>query len=216
MYSEAKRMADYAVSQTWLTGIGAVLVFGSLLLALQANKAARGAVDVTRSMGRAQTRAYLSISSAYFYVSGEADIVLGIRNTGLTPVKWFDVASRVKRIKSGDDAEFTANSENVEVTRWNKTIYGEEVCIPAFSLVPTEYPSIREMRKDLRDSQGYGIAVEGFLRWETIFDEVFESEFYFFSGGSPNAADKNGRITMAHPSIQLGTYKILNAKNDDD
>lgn len=62
MHFEAKRMANYAFAQTILTGIGALLVFGSLVLALQANKAAIEAVSVTRKIGYGELRPYVSLA----------------------------------------------------------------------------------------------------------------------------------------------------------
>ena len=59
MYEQAERMADFTVTQTVLTGIGALLVLGSLFLAWQANRAAVNAVSVTQRIGNRQLRAYV-------------------------------------------------------------------------------------------------------------------------------------------------------------
>jgi len=44
-------MRDYAYVQTWLVGIGTVLLFVTLILTLMANKAAQAAVEITRTVG---------------------------------------------------------------------------------------------------------------------------------------------------------------------
>lgn len=61
MNDATQRMADYTYWSTILVGIGTALLFITLALTRQANQAARDAVEVTRQMGVAQMRAYLSI-----------------------------------------------------------------------------------------------------------------------------------------------------------
>lgn len=92
MYAEAKRVSSEATYQTWLTGIGALLVFSSLLLALRANKAARDAVAVTREVGDRQLRPYilsdgLEVVDTAHVVDGHHgwNVVFKWRNHGHTP-----------------------------------------------------------------------------------------------------------------------------------
>mgnify|MGYP006909091071 CR=1 FL=1 len=64
MNAATQRMADYSFWSTVFVGIGTILLVGTLLLTLQANKAARAAVKVTRDIGNHQLRAYLGVLDA--------------------------------------------------------------------------------------------------------------------------------------------------------
>jgi hypothetical protein len=59
MNDATQRMTYYAKLQTWAVGIGTVLLFGTLWLAWQGNKAAFRAVKITKDIGNKQLRAYV-------------------------------------------------------------------------------------------------------------------------------------------------------------
>ena len=92
MYAEAKRAADYSLWQVAITLIGTILVFGTLVSALMANKAAWGAVAVTRDVGDRQLRPYV-LSDGLEIVDTENvtdghfgwNVALKWRNHGHTP-----------------------------------------------------------------------------------------------------------------------------------
>lgn len=92
MNEATHQMADYAKYSTWLVGIGTVLLFVTLWLTRQANRAAQAAVDVTRELGQAQVRAYVSWHRAKIHHSTDAlgllaaiDFIPVIKNTGQSP-----------------------------------------------------------------------------------------------------------------------------------
>lgn len=60
MNEATQRMALYSLISTVLVGLGTGLLIWTLALTRQANSAARGAVEVTRMIGEAQVRGYLS------------------------------------------------------------------------------------------------------------------------------------------------------------
>lgn len=60
--SATQAMAAYAYWSTILVGVGTALLFVTLYLTYQANRAAQAAIAVTRDIGQAQTRAYVGIS----------------------------------------------------------------------------------------------------------------------------------------------------------
>jgi hypothetical protein len=60
MNRATQRMADYAFWSTVFVAIGTVLLVGTLILTWMANRSAQAAVAVTREIGEAQVRAYLT------------------------------------------------------------------------------------------------------------------------------------------------------------
>lgn len=89
MNDATQRMADFAYAQTWLVGVGTALLFVTLWLTWQANKAAQAAVAVTREMGMKQVRAYLFCESVSIDWAADRDsirhVVLMWKNSGLSP-----------------------------------------------------------------------------------------------------------------------------------
>lgn len=95
MNDATQEMRDYAYIQTWLVGFGTLLVFGSLVAALLANRAAFDAVRVTREVGEKQTRAYVGFEniSPNFVVEEKSGVARHIvfscnfKNTRQTPAE---------------------------------------------------------------------------------------------------------------------------------
>jgi len=92
MNAATQDMRDYALYSTIFIGIGTVLLVVTLYLTGQANRAAVESVAVTRRIGEAQTRAYLSFDSidAGYIAQADGEITgirlrPNIRNTGQTP-----------------------------------------------------------------------------------------------------------------------------------
>jgi hypothetical protein len=91
MNDATQRMTYYAKLQTWAVGIGTVLLFGTLWLAWQGNKAAFRAVKITKDIGNKQLRAYVHLSEARAVISlGDSPHIAGvltINNAGQTPAR---------------------------------------------------------------------------------------------------------------------------------
>ena len=88
MNDATQDMREYSFYSTLLVGIGTVLLFVTLFLTWQANRAAQDAVTVTREIGEAQIRAFLfvggeQITSDYHSVIPEIEIM--VFNHGQTP-----------------------------------------------------------------------------------------------------------------------------------
>jgi hypothetical protein len=64
MNTATQKMAGYAYLSNWFVGVGTALLFVTLGLTRQANKAAQEAVAVTREIGQAQVRAYLTVADS--------------------------------------------------------------------------------------------------------------------------------------------------------
>lgn len=98
MNDATQRMADFAYAQTWLVGIGTVLLFVTLWLTWQANQAAQNAVAVTDRIGQAQVRAYISVDPAALpkLVIGEVpECRFSVKNYGQSPALKVSVVSAV-------------------------------------------------------------------------------------------------------------------------
>lgn len=95
MDQATQRMVDLSEKQTWLIAIGTFLLFTTLLLTLQANraairaaKAAERSVDVTQDIGQRQIRAYVTVWDVHihnFRKGGHPFIRYVIDNRGQTP-----------------------------------------------------------------------------------------------------------------------------------
>ncbi|MEI4197856.1 hypothetical protein [Roseovarius sp. E0-M6] len=83
-------MRDYALYSTLLVAVGTALLFYTLWLTRQANAAAQAAVDVTREIGEAQVKAYLSIKrmKGVLHTAGDnpfVEIWATVKNSGQSP-----------------------------------------------------------------------------------------------------------------------------------
>lgn len=103
MEEATRGMADLAQYQTWLIGIGTALLLVTLWLTRQANKAAtkaavaaEEAVKVTRELGQAQIRAYLTCASADIILeSNWLGCWATIRNSGSSPARDVEIVATI-------------------------------------------------------------------------------------------------------------------------
>lgn len=85
MNKATQEMRDYAYAQTWLVGIGTVLLFGTLWFAWQGNKAAFRAVNTTKDIGDKQLRAYVHVGVNVTSRADHFEIKVTGTNHGQTP-----------------------------------------------------------------------------------------------------------------------------------
>lgn len=88
MNEASQRMASAAVTQTWIVGIGTVLLLATVILTAWASYAAHEAVRVTRDIGRKQVRAYPGIKQVKVGTSSEsltANFLIEVHNAGQSP-----------------------------------------------------------------------------------------------------------------------------------
>ena len=108
MNDATQRMALYNLISTVLVGVGTVLLIVTLYLTRQANMSAQKAVEVTREVGEAQTRAYLGVADVSADLQGNDEfgwrvqILIDIKNGGQTPAKNIDVAVVVRQLYAAD------------------------------------------------------------------------------------------------------------------
>jgi hypothetical protein len=97
MNDATQRMATYALVSTVIVGIGTALLVWTLLLTREANRAAQDAVEVTREIGIADTRAYITIDKVevrfHETMAGEDRFVIQakLKNKGKSPAEYFSV-----------------------------------------------------------------------------------------------------------------------------
>jgi len=92
MDESTRAMKWAAIWQTVLVFVGTVAVVATLVLMVQANRAAVAAVNVTKDATERQLRPYICCSGAFAkdgFVGRNPSIAVTINNTGLTPASEF-------------------------------------------------------------------------------------------------------------------------------
>ena len=157
----------------------------------------RNGTRETKKIGVAQNRAYLSVTHIEIRFSTDipasgivekihcvdfriARIFPYIKNSGQTPALWFELKQHTffseQSNTSGKDITRRFDRmplENRKFQRWHGIASNESLSVGTGSkddlLVPEE----------AAENQGWNFFVCGILRYETIFNEVFESEYWF-------------------------------------
>lgn len=130
--TEAMNEATQSVKNAnWLStgfvGIGTFLLLWTLRLTRCANRAARGAVEVTREMGMAQTRAYLSIEGAKIVRDAAGNFArtasreheffakILIRNSGQSPARKVKVSRGSFNVGSALIDNYSPDLKNAQI-----------------------------------------------------------------------------------------------------
>jgi len=219
-------MARYALWQTLLVFIGTVALIYTLYLTRKANQAAQGAIDVTRETGRDQSRAYLEIIEVRIPHGTGAQIVGTVLNQGSTPAKWYEVKAASRFQSAPETGPQQAILFDVEMPlgrtrRWTSPASGQTLTVGM--LYGTDAASAKSVKIAER-LQGY-LILQGELRWETIYGEIYWSQFLFctdqLAGWKLNTATlkqlkvKSSEpikpIKMQRPSANLLTYQVEGA-----
>lgn len=180
------KMRDYALYSTVAVWIGTALLFYTLRLTRQANKAAQAAVGVTRAVGRAQTRAYVFFNLEGIAKPFEIDIRnpsdisvdFEIENVGQTPARnlrhFAKIVIRNRSEKFGDEVI--------------KIMGGQRV--PDASLKPSGTVNATAdsfgpfIESDFRDcflpEGNKRIFLIGRIFYEDVFDDPHETKFCFY------------------------------------
>ena len=153
-------MRDYALYSTILVGIGTALVFITLILTWLANGSALKAVEVTRSIGESQTRAYVSVSKVSYGSGGNRDgcFFFCIDNGGSTPAKNCSILIGSKTYVSGFTASLGESKQDF---------------LDIDDLFVTQIIDNRENKLP--------ITIEGKIIYHDVFGFEFFSEFKFIA-----------------------------------
>jgi len=168
-----------AIQSLWitvLTGIGILLIGGTLIFTAktlkEAESATTAAIDttnVTLEIGKNQSRAYINVVCARIYQIDPGRISIKIKNSGETPAKSFGLICEVQRFPNYPDGWFDQiDLDGRRVTFW--TALGSEETTSI-----AEIPHIGHLTV-----HPYGaVAIKGAIVYRTIYDEDYFSEFAF-------------------------------------
>jgi len=200
-----------------LTAIGALgLLFWTLRLQRKANKSLSRQNKLFSDATRNETRAYLHVKTAYFGTGHYPSVWLDVENNGGTPAKWFEIASASTNYKRNMSAEdFVDFSKIGQFTAWSAIASGGKLTAQTDSKDET-LNVINVMNNNDREFLVYGI-----IRYCTIFDEIYETQFAFTKqtiAASVNANPQRGIVKktcyMFRPPLKLDVFKDVTPKKD--
>lgn len=193
MNAATKAMNDATQSIEWATwlstffvAVGTALLVWTLILTRQANKSAQTAVEITRDIGRLQTRAYLDICDAKvtnLKVGHVPTIQIAIKNCGQSPARNLRVRSTVGFINTDPDTIKLRHG----IMNPSTSIIGSGV---------TSYLTVKLERTlsadDIKgfDANEYHFVVGLSLRYETVFSQVRRAVFRLVSHNTVFVSDK--------------------------
>lgn len=180
----AKLMTLVSAAGVVFTGLGIYLVWGTLFETRQANKSAQAAVDVTREIGQAQTRAYVRIVSGTVSMQRSAsdmcdtrirpDIKFVVTNYGPTPAYEFQRTLSV-RFSPPLNGKFKGDHIFSSAT-WGKDIGPKESIGIATHLGPG---TLTDEEETTFQSEEFHVDVHVKFRFRDVFDNVIEDERMF-------------------------------------
>ena len=177
-------------------------------------KAAEDAIGITREMGEAQTRAYLSVISGKAIFKGgiEPELMVKVRNAGSSPA--FGVVAKFHRSTGVVfDAAPTGNISDILVSE-----------VPLAKLIgagsEAEYSlGVVSVPPKAKDQGGLGFVLEGILEYQTVFDVKtgnidMDTAFLFMFGPSRPVVETavreggggEGEVAQHHAASRTLTY----------
>lgn len=187
----ARWTAYAAWFSAFMVTIGTGFLIWTLFLTRKANGAAQDAVRVTREVAQDQARAYVHVDEVTFFwgnrFGSNPQFIFTAVNTGQTPAKWFEVVSVCKGSKIEDAAPVFSKDELAARTgcRWVSFPAGGAQTMQGnieesdFESLQSSYGLAVGSKTDVVDSSDIVITVYGVIRYCTVFDEIFESDFFF-------------------------------------
>lgn len=185
MDNATQRMADISEHQTLLILVGTVLLFATLLLTLQANraavraaKAAEGTVEVTRDIARRQLRAYVGTELTVLkdLAAGKCpEMRIIIKNFGQTPA--YDIASWSEmEIMKPSEARFVLTKSKPG---------GKKVLNPSstYSNYARKDEPLTDAEFEIIQSDTARLYWFGELTYRDAFDELHTTTFRYECGG---------------------------------
>lgn len=208
MNDASQRMASYSLISTFAVIVGTGLLLWTLVLTRQANKAAQLAVAVTREIGQAQARAYVSAEGLNIRdIDVDYQARLYVKNAGQTPARNLAVRAGIKVATVGDLAPPDFQVAN-DPTPWGTLSAGREIGLDL------AVEGLEECYQKVIDGAGRrAILIYGTISYETIFDgERFETDFCFYSNrGKTMFRHENGEtvpdpLDLSRPPFSLRSY----------
>ena len=152
------------------------------------------------------TRAYVHADTARFTNFNTPSVHVNISNTGTTPAKWFEVASYSCVYENHSSITELIDFSNLgEFAKWSGLASGMKLLAPTASI--NETTNVRMAM----NSANKGFLVYGVIRYCTIFDETYETQFAFIAKNpSPSImriGDRENISYLNRPSVMLEVYK---------
>ena len=199
--SRIRLLADRLTKATWLAlwvgGLGVFLVAMTLIATWEG-------VRTSRNSAKNETRAYVHAKVAGFSMNDPPFVYLEVANSGNTPAHWFEIAS-VSHLweKENVNIEDAVNFDNIgEYSRWSALAGGGTfLTAPTGSLFESHFT---EQAMDAEQPDWF--LVYGIIRYSTIFDEIFETQFVFVKR-KPAASTEENKIFLDRPNIMLDVFK---------
>ena len=139
----------------------------------------RRSLNITRSLGEAEARAYVHVAHAkHVWESGPAPytVLLYLENVGATPAKNFQVGGELKKVRFGQVSE-SIKIKPYEMKAWSGLRPGQPHT--SVRLDVDEYAELaREFTNSVKD---HYILLLGTVRYQDIFDQWFETDFALYS-----------------------------------
>lgn len=185
MNNATQKMADLAYWQTLLVGIGTVLLFVTLWFTRQANLAAQNAVKVTREVGEAQSRAYLSITGAHLTWDKGMDypgLCITLKNSGQSPARNIEAVVRFQFYPAGKTASKISPSDRHAVL-WHSDLSAGDEETP-----PTMFLSDAAIEKDVWGQSlenMAGVHIDIVVYADDVFDKEITAYKHFTAGWRP-------------------------------
>lgn len=178
-----------------VTWIGIVYIRRTLDQTVAANEAANRAVKVAREVGNDQLRAYVEVDAVRFYWGEETRqspyIKISVKNFGQTPAKWFEVRQNFGfyDLAGAEAGKFPKHFSELPLPptfepKRNGINPGSRIGTAPGPFIPHPKPFwncllVEEGIRRKQVTPTHGLLVYGEIRYCTIFDEIFISQFFF-------------------------------------
>ena len=189
--------------QFWLGVAGIILLTGTLIYtrkasifarvaanaakdavaeAKAATKAAEDAVEVTRNIGMAQTRAYVTITKIHARISNQAiDVQTSFKNTGDTPTKNLRV-SAAGAYRTGNNIIFPGNMNT------SKRFPSDIASAEDFTLDHAIIINIDENERTKIIETTCTLFVDIRIQFEDVFDQTIDETLRYWQSTGPSIA----------------------------
>lgn len=197
MNDATQSMNRAAWVSAFFVALGTGLLVWTLWLTRQANRSAQAAVRVAKETGRDQMRAYVDVGDVTFYWGSESrdkpSFHLALVNHGQTPAKWFEVRQGFLVFEHAKESPVPPSFDDFALPekfgdRWHglspggpdgKTTSGPKIIHPD---ILKECWRREPGAWGIPPDNTHGIIVYGEIRYCTIFDEIYRSQFIFGAG----------------------------------
>lgn len=189
-------MAEWAFGMLIVTIWIAVTTFVGVVFVGWTLKVTRQMAVDTREMSQSQSRAYVDVGSVRLYwgtPGGEhPEFKVSIFNWGNTPAKWFQIRQGYTLVPIQNGMNLPKTFDELSLPKefgpiWN----GINPSPDGMSFDGPIVESVEELKKCWRDPPSaikhvpdntHGVLVFGEIKYCTIFDEIYVSQFYFGAG----------------------------------